>query len=128
MKKKEFRKEEETSDEILRFKKERDRLNKIVFKYGEIVTKRFFSLDRKVYKEGELTKKIKELIGLACSFVLRCDDCIKYHIIKCYEEGINDEELLEALEIGLVVGGSITIPYLRRALEMWDRIRFKNRK
>jgi AhpD family alkylhydroperoxidase len=102
------------------FKEERLRLNEVVLKYAGKVTKRFLSLDRVVYEEGAITKKTKEMLGLVASLVLRCDDCIKYHLIRCKEAGITIEELEEALSIGLVVGGSITIPHIRRAFETWE--------
>jgi len=106
-----------------KFKEERERLNEIVMKYAGIEIKRFYSLDSQVYREGALAGRIKELMGLVASLVLRCDDCIKYHIMRCHEEGISDGELEEALAIGLVVGGSITIPHLRRALQAWDELK-----
>ena len=108
---------------IEKFRREREELNKIVMKYSGTNIKRFYSLDSQVYSEGALSKKIKELLGLVASFVLRCDDCIKYHIIRCHEEGVKSDELDEALAIGLVVGGSITIPHLRRALQAWDELK-----
>ena len=92
-------------------------------KYSGTSIKKFYSLDSQVYSEGALSKKIKELLGLVASLVLRCDDCIKYHIIRCHEEGLKSDELEEALAIGLVVGGSITIPHLRRALQAWDELK-----
>ena len=73
-----------------------------------------------------LPRKIKELLGLVASLVLRCDDCVKYHVIRCYEEGVSSEELEEALAIALVVGGSITIPHMRRAFEAWDELQSTN--
>jgi len=108
---------------IDKFKEERERLNEIVMKYAGMEIKRFYSLDSQVYREGALPAKTKELMGLVASLVLRCDDCIKYHIIRCNEEGINDKELEEALAVGLVVGGSITIPHLRRTLQAWDELK-----
>lgn len=102
------------------FRNERERLNEIVMKYSGINIKRFYNLDSRVYQEGALPQKIKELMGLVASLVLRCDDCIKYHIINCHKEGVTGKELEEALSIALIVGGSITIPHLRRALEAWD--------
>lgn len=105
------------------FKKERERLNEIVMKYSGLSIKRFYSLDSQVYRQGALPAKTKELLGLVASLVLRCDDCIKYHIIRCHEEGVTSEELEEALTIGLVVGGSITIPHLRRAFQAWDELK-----
>ncbi len=107
---------------IEKFQKERDRLNQVVMKYGGTNTKRVYSIDSQVYKKGALTSKTKELLGLVASLVLRCDDCVTYHIIQCYKEGVKDDELQEALSIALVVGGSITIPHLRRAFETWDEL------
>ena len=108
---------------IERFEQERERLNQIVMKYGGTSIKRFFSIDSQVYSQGRLPVKTKELLGLVSSLVLRCDDCVKYHIIRCHQEGLKDDELDEALAIALVVGGSITIPHLRRALEAWDELK-----
>ena len=110
---------------IDQFQKERERLNELVMKYAGQGTKRFYSLDSQAYREGALSSKVKELLGLVSSFVLRCDDCIKYHIIRCFEEGVSDEELEEALFIGLVVGGTITIPHQRRAMQAWDELNKK---
>ena len=108
---------------VARFKEERESLNEIVMKYSSNKIKKFFSLDAQVYKEGALSKKTKELLGLVASLVLRCDDCLKYHLIQCHDNGINDEELEETLTIGLVVGGSITIPHIRRAFAVWDDLK-----
>jgi len=113
------------SNSIDQFKIERDRLNEIVMKYAGLGTKRFFNLDSQVYREGALSVKVKEMMGLVGSLVLRCDDCIKYHIIRCSEEGISNEELEELLSIGLVIGGSITIPHLRRAYHAWEELKKK---
>ena len=108
---------------IEKFKEERERLNEMVMKYSGTNIKRFFSIDSQVYRQGVLPPGTKELLGLVASLVLRCDDCVKYHIIRCHEEGLKDDELEEALAIGLVVGGSITIPHLRRAFEAWDELK-----
>lgn len=111
-------------ESVAEFKKERDQLNEIVMKYAGLETKRFYSLDSQVYRsDGALSVKTKELLGLVASVVLRCDDCIKYHIIRCYEEDITDKELEEALSISLIVGGSITIPHLRRAYDAWEELK-----
>ena len=107
---------------IAEFQKEREELNEVVMKYGDLGIKRFYSLDSQTYREGALPAKTKEMLGLVASLVLRCDDCIKYHIIRCAEEGVSTDEVVEALGIGLVVGGSITIPHLRRALQAWDEV------
>jgi len=110
------------SEQLEAFKNERERLNDIVLKYGDQVLKRFFSLDTQTYREGVLDVKTKEMLGLVASLVLRCDDCITYHIDRCSEEGVSSEELAEVLSVGMVVGGSITIPHIRRALDTWDTL------
>jgi AhpD family alkylhydroperoxidase len=111
------------SESIARkFQAERERLNGIVMKYAGLEMKRFWSLDGQAYRDGALSAKTKELLGLTASLVLRCDDCIKYHIIRCHEEGYSSAEMEEALNVGLVVGGSIVIPHLRRAMEVWDEL------
>lgn len=101
---------------------QREKQNEIVMKYANQPIKRYFSLDNQTYREGALTVREKEMLGLVASLVLRCDDCIKYHIIKCHEAGVTSEELAEALNVGVVVGGTITIPHLRRALSLWDEL------
>lgn len=101
------------------FEEERERLNELVMEKGNLHIKRFFNLDTQVYEDGALSKRNKELLGLVASIVLRCDDCIEYHLDRCSEEGVKDEEMMEALSIGLVVGGSITIPHIREAVEKW---------
>ncbi len=104
---------------IKAFWEEREALNDVVLENADLVTKRFFSLDHQAYQEGALPVKTKELLGLVASLVLRCDDCINYHLVRCREEGVSEAELQESLSIGLVVGGSITIPHLRRAAKSW---------
>lgn len=86
-------------------------------------TKRFFRLDSACYESGALDKKTKELLGLVASMVLRCDDCIAYHIDQCAQAGVTDEEFFESFDIALLVGGSIVIPHLRRAVEFLDLTR-----
>lgn len=108
------------------FQTERAELNDLVMTYAGLGTKRFYSLDGQAYRAGALSAKTKELLGLVASFVLRCDDCIKYHVIRCHEEGVSDQELEEALFIGLLVGGSITIPHQRRAFQAWHELRSKS--
>ncbi|MFP4547508.1 MAG: carboxymuconolactone decarboxylase family protein [Fidelibacterota bacterium] len=102
------------------FRKEREELNEIVMQYAGKTTKRFFNLDTTVYKDGALSARTKEMLGLVASLVLRCDDCITYHMNQCLEENISDEEMDEIMSIGLIVGGSITIPHIRRAMKFWD--------
>jgi AhpD family alkylhydroperoxidase len=104
------------------FREERERLNEIVMRYAGLNMKRFYNLDAQAYQDGALPARTKELLGLVASFVLRCDDCIKYHLLRCRQEGVTSEELEEALAVGLVVGGSITIPHLRRAFEVWENL------
>ncbi len=90
---------------------------------GTLVTKRFFRLDGQAYEPGAISVKNKELLGLVASMVLRCDDCIAYHVDRCVEIGVSDEELWEAFDIALIVGGSIVIPHLRRGVEFLDECR-----
>ncbi|HZW10188.1 MAG TPA: carboxymuconolactone decarboxylase family protein [Phycisphaerales bacterium] len=90
---------------------------------GTLVTKRFFQLDGKTYEPGALDAKTKELLGLVASMVLRCDDCIAYHVDQCVGAGASDDELWETFDVALIVGGSIVIPHLRRAVEFLDECR-----
>ena len=113
---------------IDKFQKEREKLNQLVMAYAGQGTKRFYSLDSQAYREGALSVKVKEMLGLVASFVLRCDDCIKYHLIRCFEEGLSDKELEEAIFVGLMVGGTITIPHQRRAMQVWDELKNKQQK
>ncbi|SFE56359.1 carboxymuconolactone decarboxylase family protein [Thermoflexibacter ruber] len=106
-----------TTDKITEFNEYRSRMNERIFESDNLVIKRFFNLDTHAYTAGSLSIKTKEMIGLACSMVLRCDDCIKYHIGKCKEEGLSKEEFFEVFSIALLIGGSIVIPHLRRAVE-----------
>ncbi len=114
------------NDSIDKFQKQREELNQLVMEYAGQGTKRFYSLDSQAYRKGALPTRIKEMLGLVASFVLRCDDCIKYHIIRCFEEGVSDQELEEALFIGLMVGGTITIPHQRKAMQAWDELKKKH--
>jgi AhpD family alkylhydroperoxidase len=107
---------------ITQFREGRENLNKIVMKYSNRDIKQFYSLDSQIWKDGALSSKTKELLGLIASLVLRCDDCVTYHLIHCHKQGITNEELAEALSIGLLIGGSITIPALRKAFGTWDEI------
>ena len=105
------------------FNEYRRRMNERILSSGNLGLKRFWALDSRAYEAGALDERTKELLGLATSTVLRCEDCITYHIVRCIQLGVTDEELLEALNVALVVGGSITIPHLRRAVETIDRCR-----
>lgn len=111
-----------SGESVTEFQEERERLNDIVMSYAGLNMKRFYNLDSQVYRDGALPACTKEILGLVASLVLRCDDCVKYHLVRCREEGLSSEELEEALAVGLVVGGSITIPHVRRAFEFWNEL------
>ena len=104
-------------DRIASFNEYRDRMNEIILSEAPIEVKRFLSLDTQMYQDGALPAKTKELLGLACSMVLRCDDCVTYHMQQCVKMGVTDEELWETMSIALIIAGSIIIPHLRRAAE-----------
>ena len=101
----------------------RSAMNEKLLSKGNLQLKRFFNLDSQVYTPGVLPSKTKELMGLVASAVLRCDDCITYHLVQGAEEGVTDEEFFETFNVILIVGGSITIPHLRRAVETLEEIR-----
>jgi ribonuclease HI len=100
------------------FQQERETLNKLTLEKADLITKRFFNLDTAAYSDGALPSKTKEMLGLVASMVLRCDDCIRYHLDQCYHIGVTDAEIQEVFSIALIVGGSIVIPHLRRANEL----------
>jgi AhpD family alkylhydroperoxidase len=108
-----------------KFRRHREQTNQRILASGNLGIKRFFALDSRAYDRGALDVKTKELLGLVASTVLRCNDCITYHIIRCVQEDATDEELFEALNVALVVGGSITIPHLRSAVAILDECREK---
>jgi len=111
------------SDPLKEFREYREKMNTKILASGNVEIKQFFNLDTKAYRSGALPSKTKELLGLVASTVLRCNDCITYHIIRCVEEGVTDAEFFEALNVALVVGGSITIPHVRKAVEMLEECR-----
>jgi AhpD family alkylhydroperoxidase len=113
-------------NQIEEFNEYRQRMNEKIMAADNKVIKRFFNLDTNTYSEGALSTKTKEAIGLACSMVLRCDDCIKYHLGKCHEEGYTNEEMYEIFSIATLIGGSIVIPHLRRAAEYWEALHEEN--
>ena len=100
----------------------RAKMNVKILASDNKVIKRLYNVDTNAYMEGALPVKTKEIIGLTTSMVLRCDDCIKYHLIHCKEAGVNTEELFEAMSIATLVGGSIVIPHMRRAVEFWEEL------
>jgi AhpD family alkylhydroperoxidase len=104
----------------------RSKMNEKILDADNLVLKRLFNLDTQTYQQGALSVKTKEMLGLVASLVLRCDDCVKYHLIKCHENGVNAEELYEILAIGNIVGGTIVIPHTRRAVEFWEALEENN--
>ena len=107
------------------FRKYREKMNQKILERGNLQIKRFFNLDTQAYNEGALPRKTKELLGLVASMVLRCDDCVTYHIIQCVDQKVTDPEFFEAFNVALVVGGSIVIAHLRHAVEMLEECRRK---
>jgi AhpD family alkylhydroperoxidase len=97
-------------------------MNQKILEENNTVLKRLFNLDTNAFAEGHLNKTTKELIGLACSMVLRCDDCVKYHLGKCKEVGLSRADVFEAFSIANLIGGTIVIPHLRRAVEYWEAL------
>lgn len=111
------------SDRVQQFVSFRQRMNERILGIDNQVTKRFFALDRQCYGgDGHLDVRTKELLGLVASLVLRCDDCVSYHLAQCRQAGLSFEEIYEAMSVGLVVGGSIVIPHLRRAVDFLDQL------
>jgi len=110
------------SNPVQEFNDYRSRMNQELLAEASTTLKRIFNLDQSAYQKGALDEATKELLGLVASTVLRCDDCIKYHLERCYEEKLTKKAVMEALEIATVVGGSIVIPHLRRAYEYWEQI------
>lgn len=107
------------------FQAYRERMNSRIMESGHLGTKRFFRLDGAAYEDGALDAGTKELLGLVASTVLRCNDCIDYHLVQCVKAGYRDEEIQDALNVALIVGGSIVIPHLRHAYETLDLLRAK---
>lgn len=101
----------------------RARMNDKILGSNNKILKRIFNLDTNAFAEGAIDKKTKEMIGLSSSMVLRCDDCIRYHLGKCFEEGVTDEQVFEVFSIANLIGGTIVIPHLRRAVEFWELLK-----
>jgi len=108
--------------QVQEFNEYREKMNEKILKQDNKVLKRFFSLDNQAYQEGALPVKTKELMGLIASMVMRCDDCIKYHLGSCHDLGVSKEEVYEVFSIANLVGGSICIPHTRRAVEYWEEL------
>lgn len=109
-------------DIVKEFNEYRDRMNDKILEDNNKIVKRIFNLDTNAFQAGALDVRTKELLGLVASTVLRCDDCVKYHLETCHKEGLNKEEVVEALSIATLIGGTIVIPHLRRAYEYWDAL------
>jgi AhpD family alkylhydroperoxidase len=110
------------TNQVDEFNSYRAKMNDKILSENNKVLKRIFNLDTNAFAEGALDKKTKELLGLVASTVLRCDDCVKYHLEASYKEGISREEVMETLSIGTLIGGTIVIPHLRRAFEYWEAL------
>ncbi|QRM87760.1 carboxymuconolactone decarboxylase family protein [Lacinutrix sp. WUR7] len=108
------------SNIVTEFNEYRSKMNDKILADNNKVIKRIFNLDTNAFAEGTLDKKTKELLGLVASMVLRCDDCVKYHLEACHKEGLTKEQVVESLSIANLVGGTIVIPHLRKAYEYWD--------
>lgn len=107
-------------NQIEEFNDYRSRMNEKILGADNLVLKRLFNLDTNTYQEGALSTQIKEMLGLVASMVLRCDDCVKYHLEKCKEQGVTTPQMFEIFAVANIVGGTIVIPHTRRAVEYWD--------
>lgn len=112
----------DTPETLESFRHFREKMNAAILAAGNLSINRFFALDTRTYEAGALPAKTKELLGLVASLVLRCDDCITYHLIRCREEGVTDAECYDAFAVALVVGGSIVVPHLRRAVARLEEL------
>lgn len=110
------------SDRLEQFKAFRERMNERILAEKHQQINRFFALDTRTYESGALDVRTKEMLGLVASMVLRCDDCIAYHLIQCKREGVKRDEFFEIFNVALIVGGSIVIPHLRRAVDFLDEL------
>jgi AhpD family alkylhydroperoxidase len=110
------------SEQINEFRAYRSIMNDRILSADNLVIKRLFNLDTNTYAEGALPTRTKEMLGLVSSMVLRCDDCVKYHLEKCHEQGISTPEIMEIFAVANIVGGTIVIPHTRRAMEYWDEL------
>ncbi len=115
-------KTERMSNLVTEFNEYRERLNGVILSKNNLVMKRLWNLDTNTYEDGALDKRTKEMLGLVASMVLRCDDCIKYHVGKAHELGITTDELYEIFAVANIVGGTIVIPHTRRAAEYWEAL------
>ncbi len=110
------------NEKITEFRDYRAKMNEKILAADNKVMKRIYNIDTNTYMEGALSTKVKEMMGLVSSMVLRCDDCVKYHLEKCHEQGVTTEELFEIFAVANLVGGTIVIPHTRRAVEYWEAL------
>jgi AhpD family alkylhydroperoxidase len=110
------------NEQVKAFNDYREKMNERILGQDNLVMKRIYNLDSNTYTDGALDMKTKEMMGLVASMVLRCDDCIRYHLGKCYELGITTEQVFEIFAVANLVGGTIVIPHTRRATEYWDAL------
>lgn len=110
------------SAKVKEFNEYREKMNEVILSKNNLVMKRLWNLDTNTYEDGALDKRTKEMLGLVASMVLRCDDCIRYHLGKCYELEITTEQMYEIFAVANVVGGTIVIPHTRRAAEYWEEL------
>ena len=110
------------NEKITEFREYRAKMNEKILAADNKVMKRIYNIDTNTYMEGVLSTKVKEMMGLVSSMVLRCDDCVKYHLEKCHEQGVTTEELFEIFAVANLVGGTIVIPHTRRAVEYWEAL------
>lgn len=112
----------DTNNQVTSFNDYRSKMNEKILADKNKIINRIFNLDTNAFMPGALDVKTKELLGLVASTVLRCDDCVRYHLESCHKEGVNKEEVMETLSIGTLIGGTIVIPHLRRAYEYWEEL------
>ncbi|WP_296618439.1 carboxymuconolactone decarboxylase family protein [Marivirga sp.] len=110
-------------NKVEEFNEYRAKMNDKIVGSNNKILKRIFNLDTNAFAEGSVDKKTKEMIGLSSSMVLRCDDCVRYHLGKCYEMGVTEEQVFEVFSIANLIGGTIVIPHLRRAVEYWEYLK-----
>ena len=111
------------NEKVKEFREYLAKMNEKILAADNKVMKRIYNIDTNTYLEGALSTKVKEMMGLVSSMVLRCDDCVKYHLEKCHEQGVTTDELFEIIAVANLVGGTIVIPHTRRAVEYWEALR-----
>jgi len=109
-------------NKVNEFNEYRSRMNEKILASDNLVLKRLFNLDTNTYQNGALSSEVKEMLGLVASMVLRCDDCVKYHLEKCHQLGVTSAQMFEIFAVANIVGGTIVIPHTRRAVEFWEEL------